>query len=147
MTMGLQAAELQRRAAVVAFRALFGLVLAALTFAPAEALTLERITLPIDAAIPATPALTAYLARPDTAKPAGAVVALHGCSGLVGPKGDVLPIYLDWAERLAASGYVVIFPDSFGSRGLGAQCTVRERAILPRDRAGDAAVAARWLQT
>jgi dienelactone hydrolase len=39
----------------------------------------------------------------------------------------------------------VLWPDSFGSRGLGSQCTNRERVVFPRQRARDAQAAARWL--
>ena len=114
---------------------------------PASAVTFERITIPADAARPGVPALSAFLARPASTTPTPAIVALHGCSGLVGPQGVLLPIYRDWAERLVAAGYAVVFPDSFASRGLGAQCTVKNRTIVPRDRAGDAAAAAVWLQS
>ena len=36
--------------------------------------------------------------------------------------------YRDWAERLAKAGFVVLLPDSNGSRGLGSQCGARRRA-------------------
>jgi dienelactone hydrolase len=40
-----------------------------------------------------------------------------------------------------------VFPDSFGSRELGAQCTVREpRLRVSRERAADLVAARRWLQ-
>ena len=48
-----------------------------------------------------------------------AVVALHGCDGVVNRSAGSLPHFADWGERLAADGVVVLFPDSFGSRGLG----------------------------
>jgi dienelactone hydrolase len=42
----------------------------------------------------------------------------------------------------------VLFPDSFGSRGLGPQCTVRQRsARASRERIDDANVARQWLQS
>jgi dienelactone hydrolase len=57
------------------------------------------------------------------------------------------PIYRAWGERLAANGYAVVFPDSFGSRGAGPQCRLRERSIRARvERVGDANAARRWLQ-
>jgi dienelactone hydrolase len=122
--------------------------LAGLTPSTALALTLERITIAADPTLATSAPLIAYLAKPASANiPTAAIVGLHGCSGVVGPAGKILPIYLDWAERWVAAGYAVIFPDSFGSRGIGPQCTVKERQILPRDRAADAATAARWLQS
>ena len=89
--------------------------------------------------------LTGFLLRPTDPKPAPAIVALHGCGGLFNAKGDLSRRHTDWAARFAAAGYVVLFPDSFGSRGLESLCDTRERRILPRDRGGDAAAAADWL--
>ena len=66
--------------------------------------------------------LHAMLYRPDGEGPFPAVVALHGCAGL--GKNGIAERYRDWAERLANIGFVVLFPDSFGSRGLGPQCRV-----------------------
>jgi dienelactone hydrolase len=37
--------------------------------------------------------------------------------------------YRDWGERLAKNGYVVLMPDSNGSRGAGSQCATRSRSI------------------
>jgi hypothetical protein len=69
------------------------------------------------------------------------VVALRGCAGPI-PSRD-----RQWAEVLTAAGPIVLFPDSFASRGLGPQCRVKGRRIA---RAGglrrlDALVAATWL--
>jgi dienelactone hydrolase len=89
--------------------------------------------------------LTAALFRPDGAGPFPAVVALHGCGGL-GREG-LDPRYRDWAKTLTGRGFVVLFPDSFGSRGLGSQCRVRSRSVTPeRERTADADAARRWLQ-
>jgi dienelactone hydrolase len=91
--------------------------------------------------------LKAYVYRPAGDGPFPAVVALHGCGGLSGRSGPVSNRYHDWGERLAAGGFVVLFPDSFGSRGLSAQCTVRERSVrTARERVADAIAARRWLQ-
>src|SRR5262249_32250032 len=60
--------------------------------------------------------LNAILHRPAGAGPFPAVVALHGCAGLFGKDGGLAPRHADWAERLAAEGFIVLFPDSFGSR-------------------------------
>ena len=48
----------------------------------------------------------------------------------------------------SASGFIVLFPDSYGSRGLGPQCREREREIRPsRERVADADAALRFLAT
>ena len=58
------------------------------------------------------------------------------------------PQYVDWGEKLAAQGIAVLFPDSYGSRGLGSQCRVRNRSVRPfRERVADAQAARDWLQT
>lgn len=68
------------------------------------------------------------------------VVALHGCSGPY-PSRDY-----DWARRLASLGHTVLLPDSFGSRGLGSQCTVLKRTVTPSGlRRQDAFAALAWL--
>ena len=59
--------------------------------------------------------------------------------------GDMGSRHDDWAERFAAAGYVVLFPDSFGPRGVDSICNTRERRIVPRERGADAAAAADWL--
>jgi dienelactone hydrolase len=92
--------------------------------------------------------LRSYLYRPAGDGPFPAVVALHGCAGLAGRSGPVAGRYRDWGERLAAAGFVVLFPDSFGSRGLPSQCSVRERSVrTARERVADAIAARRWLQS
>jgi dienelactone hydrolase len=60
-------------------------------------------------------------------------------------KGRVSARERDWADRFVVAGYVVLLPDSFGSRGLGPQCKNRDRDIGPRGRVGDAVGAADWL--
>src|SRR5262249_45369361 len=94
-------------------------------------------------------ALKAVLFRPEGAGPFPAVVAPHACRGLHNRSGQVGARYGDWAERLVAAGFVVLFPDSFASRDLGPQCSTRERerrARASRERVGDANAARRWLQ-
>jgi dienelactone hydrolase len=103
----------------------------------------ERITIPIDGGT-----LNARLFRPQGAGPFPAVVALHGCSGPFNQRGELSARHLDWAERLAGEGFIVLLPDSFGSRGLGAQCLVRDRLVRPsRERVGDARAARAYLQS
>ncbi len=56
-------------------------------------------------------------------------------------------LYTEWAKLLVADGFVVLFPDSFGSRGLGSQCRERDRKVhASRERVADANAARRWLQ-
>jgi len=70
------------------------------------------------------------------------VVILHDCSGL-GPRSSGSPGR--WAEKLLDWGYVVMLPDSFGTRGFpDGVCTnpSRERVnVRPGRRAGDARAA------
>ena len=91
--------------------------------------------------------LTAYLRRPASDKPVPAIVALHGCGGLFTAVGRFSTREADWADRLVAEGYAVLFPDSFNPRGYRQICTIvgTDRPIRPRQRADDAAAAAVWL--
>lgn len=91
-------------------------------------------------------ALTGYLLRPKGPGRHPAVVALHGCSGLFAKYGGLTSRHLDWGLRLSNEGYVVLFPDSFGSRGWGSLCRVKKRPVKQRHRVGDAIFAARWLR-
>ena len=92
--------------------------------------------------------LRALLALPEGPPRGAAVVALHGCGGLAPPDQALrrLPSReADWAARLAASGHPVLFPDSFGSRGLGSACGVRGfPAAAEGMRREDARAAAAW---
>jgi dienelactone hydrolase len=84
--------------------------------------------------------LDAALVHPTGPLRAPAVVALHGCGGPV-PSRDA-----QWARTLAGQGHIVLLPDSFGSRGLGSQCRVKQRLVKPSGaRRQDAIAAARWL--
>jgi dienelactone hydrolase len=92
--------------------------------------------------------LTAELLLPQGSGPFPAVVALHGCGGLYGKSGGLSRRHHDWAERLTQAGFIVMLPDSFGSRGLKGQCRNSERTVRPsRERVGDALVAADYLKT
>jgi dienelactone hydrolase len=91
--------------------------------------------------------LKAVLLRPEGAGPFAAVVAMHGCGGLRSRKGGLSAVYRDWGQHLVAAGFAVIFPDSYGARGLGNQCKVRGRtARITRERVADANAARTWLQ-
>jgi dienelactone hydrolase len=90
--------------------------------------------------------LHAQLYKPDGGGPFPTVIALHGCGGLGGHSEPVLPRYRDWAERLLKEGRAVLLPDSYGSRGIGPQCRVKERKVRARrERVEDVVAARRWL--
>jgi dienelactone hydrolase len=91
--------------------------------------------------------LHATLYRPEGAGPFPAVVALHDCGGLSQRPLTEAQVYSEWARLLVANGFVVLFPDSFGSRGAGSQCREPNRTIrASRERVSDANAARRWLQ-
>ena len=92
--------------------------------------------------------LHAALYRPEGNGPFPAVIALHDCGGLIHrPLADA-QLYAQWAHVLVSSGFVVLFPDSFGSRGIGSQCREQNRKVrASRERVADANAARLWLQT
>jgi dienelactone hydrolase len=117
-------------------------ILATAIAAPAT-VTPQSVEIPQDNAT-----LKAVLFKPEGAGPFPAVVGLHGCAGLTHGHATVASQYRDWAEHLVAAGFVVLYPDSYASRGLGSQCTVRRRPVrTDRERVADAEAARRWLQT
>lgn len=69
-------------------------------------------------AVPGTP-LIGYLTRPPGDGPFPAIVVLHGCTGLF-PS-----VRKTWSERLSSWGYVVLFVDSFSTRGIHETCDHR----------------------
>ncbi len=89
--------------------------------------------------------LKGFLYRPAGDGPFPAVVALHTCDGLAGRRTNFARRYRDWGERLAAAGFVALFPDSFASRGLGSQCSPGQRTMRSgRERVVDAEAARHW---
>lgn len=88
--------------------------------------------------------IQAYMMRPDGQGPYPAIVALHGCGGLGNARG-LNPRHADWGQRLKSAGFLVVFPESFASRGLGSQCQERDREVTSADRKRDAFAAAEWL--
>lgn len=91
--------------------------------------------------------LNALVYRPDGPGPFPAVIGLHGCAGVNGAAETPTARYLDWGQRLVRAGFVVLFPDSYGSRGLGSQCSVRSRSVrVDRERVADADATKLWLQ-
>jgi dienelactone hydrolase len=92
--------------------------------------------------------LKALLYRPAGDGPFPAIVALHGCGGLHNRTGAVATSLRDWGQRLVAAGFAVIYPDSYGSRGLTNQCRATIRtARVDRERVADANAARAWLQS
>lgn len=133
----------------MAMRRFLNVVLAAAAIlarsVPAFAETAAPVIIPGDPAVQGRPTLNAWLMQPKGVAKAPGIVAMHGCAGVTGPRGDLLPIYRDWAERLVREGYAVLFVDSFGSRGFRQQCTQKPRQIIPKERGEDALAAAAWL--
>lgn len=103
------------------------------------------LTLPARAETVAIPGPEGVVLRAELMVPTGvpvapAIVALHGCGGAFA-KRDA-----QWARALLARGHVLLFPDSFGSRGLGSQCRVSDRVATAGGlRRQDALAAAAWL--
>jgi dienelactone hydrolase len=128
-------------AIVVTIALAAGLAVAASMADAAPAAAPETIDIPRDDGV-----LKAVVFRPDGAGPFPAIVGMHGCGGLFS-RGAVALRYRDWAQHLTKAGFVVLYPDSYGSRGLGSQCTVRNGAVrTDRERVADANAARRWLQ-
>ena len=91
--------------------------------------------------------LKGVLFRPDGNGPFPAVVAMHSCAGLMNTSGTIRTRYRDWAQQLVKMGFVVLFPDSYGPRGLGDECGDRDQTIRSdHERVADALAARRWLQ-
>src|SRR5476649_2229747 len=91
--------------------------------------------------------LRATLFRPAGNGPFPAVVALHNCDGLGEGDAPIDERYREWGEHLAAAGFAVLFPDSFGSRGLASQCKQRQRPVrASQTRINDAIATRHWLQ-
>jgi dienelactone hydrolase len=113
------------------------------TMAAATALAAEQVDIP-----ESDTTLHGILFRPDGPGPFPGVVALHGCESLINRSGKIAPHFADWGEQLVAAGLAVIFPDSFGSRGLRTQCRVFERKVrAEHERVADANAARRWLES
>lgn len=119
---------------IILLAVLLGLTGAALAAAP------QAIDIPSEDA-----PLQALLYRPEGAGPFPAIVALHGCEGLR-TTGRIRKPLDDWAQRLAAAGFVVVFPDSYSSRGVAHQCSERTPKVRPdRERIADVQAARDWL--
>lgn len=84
--------------------------------------------------------LQGELFHPEGAAHGPAVVALHGCGGPFASR-DAM-----WRKILTDAGHVVLFPNSFASRGLGSQCRETKRVATASGlRRQDAIAAAQYL--
>jgi dienelactone hydrolase len=91
--------------------------------------------------------LRSTLFRPDGPGPFPAVIGLHSCEGLNNTSGTLSSRYRDWADRLNKAGFVILFPDSYGSRNMSNnQCRTRASIRTDRERMDDAYAARKWLQ-
>ncbi len=90
---------------------------------------------------PSPAPLPARLTLPPGPGPHPVVIVLHGCGGI--NANTTL-----WANRLVDWGYGALIVDSLQPRGVTSVCAPdRQKLVTPRDRAGDAIAASRWLQT
>jgi dienelactone hydrolase len=107
----------------------------------------EPLSSPSEVVIPSgSTVLRAQLYKPGGKGPFPTVIGLHGCGGLGGRSEPVQARYREWAEDLVKDGKAVLLPDSYGSRGLGPQCQVKERRISGRrERVADIVAARKWL--
>jgi dienelactone hydrolase len=125
------------------FRLALAAVLIAAAFGRLDAASAETVTFQGDGVT-----LSGILIAPAGTGPFPAVVALHGCGGPYRKSGGLSQRHADWARRLVANGYVVLFPDSFGSRGAGSQCRTRDRVARAwRERVQDVLAAKAYLQS
>jgi dienelactone hydrolase len=140
----------QRRLKAAASAAILGVVLQLTCAAPsafaqgvADGQVHELVRIPAEDI-----ELNAAIYRPAGPGPHPAVIALHGCGGLFSSSA-LRPSarHDDWGRRLAAQGFLVVMPDSFGSRGLGSQCGVVNRTVRSgRERVADVSATRTWLQ-
>ena len=104
MPWGAQMANSNLRTTFVALLAVWTPVRAA------EIVSFPSLDAPVTGGKPTT--LRGLLMKPDGIGPFPAIIALHGCKGLL--KDDALVTReAAWAELLTSHGYVVLFPDSF----------------------------------
>ena len=91
--------------------------------------------------------LAAWWFPVQTARPRPAVIALHGCNGALGDKGQLNPVWPRQAGYFNAEQVHVLVLDSFGPRGLGSICATpnRLRTVFDEDRRGDVFAAMAWL--
>ena len=94
--------------------------------------------------------ITGYYFRPSGDGPFPAVIGMHGCGGLFQPRRKVLaPNRMDWARRFLDAGYVILFADSYGPRGVHSVCETRpdKRVVKLPDHVGDLGGTVSWIST
>jgi dienelactone hydrolase len=122
----------------------------AVALPPAERVRFDSLDRAGDGAV----RIEALFYKPEGTMPEGgwpAVIALHGCGGIYSEiqsrRDEPNARHAKRAEALLASGYAVVFPDSFRSRGIEQICTSRadQRAVTAARRRLDALGALAWL--
>ncbi|MGL5005421.1 MAG: dienelactone hydrolase family protein, partial [Casimicrobium sp.] len=75
-----------------------------------------------------------------------AAIMLHGCGG-IGAKGNLNARHTMWKDWLVERGFIVVFPESFSSRGFEEICTQKfsDRTLKQSDRVDDVLAAKKWL--
>jgi dienelactone hydrolase len=75
-----------------------------------------------------------------------AAILLHGCGG-IGAKGELNPRHTMWKDWLVERGFIVVYPESFSSRGYAQVCTQKfaDRSIKQSDRVDDVLATKKWL--
>jgi dienelactone hydrolase len=91
--------------------------------------------------------LDGYLFRAQGEGRHPVVVGLHGCSGMLSPRGAIFPIEFSWAYSFNLRGWDTLLVDSFGPRQHGEMCSIGgfDLAIY-HNRPKDAYGALAWLQ-
>jgi dienelactone hydrolase len=75
-----------------------------------------------------------------------AAIMLHGCGG-IGRDGKLNARHTMWKNWLVERGFIVVYPESFTSRGYEEICTkkFRDRSIKQSDRVDDVLATKKWL--
>ena len=90
--------------------------------------------------------LQAWYYRADTAaKAAPAIVALHGCGGMLNRQGQPNERTQSYAQLLNQQGWNVLFVDSLRPRGFKSVCGNSANTIAPAGRVVDVQAAVAWL--
>lgn len=85
--------------------------------------------------------ISGILYRPSGKGPFPAIIALHGCGGINQQN-------INWSEKVVKLGFIVLLPDSFGSRNLGSQCgVIHSQARADVERVTDSLAPKIYLQT
>lgn len=79
------------------------------------------------------------------ASKAPAIVALHGCGGMLNRQGQSAERNQSYAELLNQQGWSVLFVDSLSPRGLKSVCGGADGALSPAARVVDVQAAVAWL--